>query len=116
VLTSFAVPLVLFALAAPAWADVTGYGLAAVGLGFANPVWLTAVQQEVPAEVMARVSAYDWLVSLGAQLLGYYAAGPVLGRLTGYPWLLAGAAVLVVVALLIPAGLPSVRDLRLRPA
>ena len=55
---------------------MAAYGLAAVGLGFANPVWLTAVQQEVPAEVLARVSAYDWLVSLGAQLLGY-AAGPV---------------------------------------
>jgi hypothetical protein len=40
--------------------------LAAVGLGFANPVWLTAVQREIPAEVPARVSAYDWLVSLGA--------------------------------------------------
>ena len=70
VLISFAAPLVLFALPAPAWADVTAYGLAAVGLGFANPVWLTAVQQEVPAAALARVSAYDWLVSLGAQLLG----------------------------------------------
>ena len=59
VLISFAAPLVLFALPAPAWADVTAYGLAAVGLGFANPVWLTAVQQEVPAAALARVSAYD---------------------------------------------------------
>jgi hypothetical protein len=57
VLTSCAVPLVLFAFAAPAWADVTAYGLAAVGLGFANPVWLTAVQQEIPAGALARVSA-----------------------------------------------------------
>ena len=56
-LTSCAAPLVLFAFAAPAWADVTAYGLAAVGLGFANPVWLTAVQQEIPAGALARVSA-----------------------------------------------------------
>ena len=115
VLTSLAAPLVLFALAAPAWADVTAYGLASVGLGFANPVWLTAVQQEVPAGALARVSAYDWLVSLGAQLLGY-AAGPVLAQSWGYTWPLSGAAILVAITLLVPASLPSVRGLRLRRA
>jgi hypothetical protein len=112
VLTSFAVPLVLFGLPAPAWADVTAYGLAAVGLGFANPVWLTAVQQEVPATALARVSAYDWLASLGAQLLGY-AAGPIFAHAAGFTWPLSGAAVLVVITLLVPASLPSVRALRL---
>ena len=91
---------------------MTAYGLAAVGLGFANPVWLTAVQQEVPASALARVSAYDWLVSLGAQLLGY-AAGPVLAHTAGFAWPLSGTAILVVITLLIPASLPSVRDLRL---
>lgn len=115
VLTSLAAPLVLFALAAPAWADVAAYGLAAIGLGFANPVWLTAVQQEVPAEVLARVSAYDWLVSLGAQLLGY-AAGPALAQAAGFTWPLSAAAALVVITLLVPASLPSVRDLRLHRA
>jgi hypothetical protein len=112
VLTSLAVPLVLFGLAAPAWAVVTAYGLAAVALGFANPVWLTAVQQEIPAEVLARVSAYDWLVSLGAQLLGF-AVGPALTQVAGFAWPLSAAAVLVVITLLVPASLPSVRGLRL---
>lgn len=112
VLTTFAVPLVLFAAAAPAWAVVAGFGLASAGNGFANPVWLTTVQQEVPAEVLARVSAYDWLVSLGAQLLGY-AAGPVLARAAGFAWPLSVTAVLVVITLVIPACLPSVRNLQL---
>lgn len=112
VLTSVAVPLVLFGLAAPAGAVVASYGLAAVGLGFANPVWLTAVQQEVPAEVLARVSAYDWLVSLGGQLLGY-AVGPILTQVAGFTWPLAAAAALVVISLLVPASLPSVRGVRL---
>jgi MFS family permease len=111
VLTSFAAPLLLFALAAPAWADVAAYGLAAVGLGFANPVWLTAVQHEIPAEVLARVSAWDWLVSLGAQLLGY-AAGPVLAQSSGFAWPLSGTAIAVVTTLLIAASLPSVREIR----
>lgn len=114
-LMSFAVPLVLFAVAAPAWAVVAGYGLAMACLGFLNPVWETAVQQEVPAEVLARVSAYDWLVSLGAMPLGYV-LGPVLARDFGYTWPLAGAAVLVVISLAIPVSLPGVRNLRLRHA
>lgn len=114
-LTIFAVPMVLFALPAPAWADVTAYGIAAVGLGFANPVWLTTVQQEIPADVLARVTAYDWLVSFGAQLLGY-AAAPILVQLPGRTWPLAAVAVLVVISLVIPSSLPSVRSLRLRRA
>ncbi len=114
-LMSYAMPLILFAVAAPAWAVVVAYGLAMACLGFLNPVWETAVQQEIPAEVLARVSAYDWLVSLGAMPLGY-ALGPALTREFGYTWPLAGAAVLVLVALSIPVCLPDVRNLRLRHA
>jgi predicted MFS family arabinose efflux permease len=114
-LMSYAAPLVLFAVAAPAWAVVVAYGLAMACLGFLNPVWETAVQQEVPAEVLARVSAYDWLVSLGAMPLGYV-LGPVLAREFGYAWPLTGAAVLVLITLSIPISLPDVRNLRLRHA
>jgi predicted MFS family arabinose efflux permease len=114
-LMSYAAPLVLFAVAAPAWAVVVAYGLAMACLGFLNPVWETAVQQEVPAEVLARVSAYDWLVSLGAMPLGY-ALGPILSREFGYTWPLAGAAVLVLITLSIPVSLPDVRNFRLRHA
>ena len=112
-LMSFAVPLVLFAVAAPAWTVVTAYGLAMACLGFLNPVWETAVQQEIPAAVLARVSAYDWLVSLGAMPLGY-ALGPILAREWGYTWPLTGAAILVLITLAVPVSLPDVRNLRLR--
>ncbi len=114
-LMSYAAPLVLFAVAAPAGAVVAAYGLAMACLGFLNPVWETAVQQEVPAEVLARVSAYDWLVSLGAMPLGFV-LGPVLAREFGYTWPLTGAAVLVLITLSIPVSLPDVRNLRLRHA
>lgn len=87
-LMSYAVPLVLFALAAPACLVVVAYGIAMACLGFLNPVWETAAQQGIPAGVLARVSAYDWLVSLGAMPLGY-ALGPVLSREFGYTWPLA---------------------------
>ncbi|HVT70026.1 MAG TPA: hypothetical protein VHF26_19905 [Trebonia sp.] len=108
-------PLILFAVAAPAWLVVAAYGVALGCLGFLNPVWETAVQHEVPAEVLGRVSAYDWLVSLGAMPLGY-ALGPVLAREFGYTWPLVGAAALVLVTLSIPVSLPEVRNLRLHPA
>src|SRR6201996_4988490 len=114
-LMSYAAPLILFAVAAPAGVIVVAYALAMACLGFLNPVWETAVQQEVPAEVLARVSAYDWLVSLGAMPLGY-ALGPALTREFGYTWPLAGAAVLVLIALAVPVSLPDVRNLRLRHA
>jgi hypothetical protein len=111
-LTTLALPLVLFAVAAPAWSVVAALGLASGFLGFGNPVWETVVQQEIPAEVLSRVSAYDWLVSLAAMPLGY-ALGPLLTRQFGFTWPLSGAAVLVIVTLLIPACLPAVRDVRL---
>jgi hypothetical protein len=91
------------------------YGLALGFLGFANPVWETVVQQEIPAEVLARVSAYDWLVSLSAMPLGY-ALGPALTRQLGFTWPLCGTAVLVLVTLLVPASLPTVRAVRLSHA
>jgi hypothetical protein len=112
-LMSFAVPLVMFAIAAPAWIVVGTYGLAIAFLGFGNPVWETVVQQEIPGEVLARVSAYDWLVSLAAMPLGY-ALGPALSRQLGFTWPLAGAAVAVLLTLLVPACLPAVRSVRLR--
>jgi MFS family permease len=112
-LMSYAAPLVLFAVAAPGWAVVAAYGLAMACLGFLNPVWETAVQQEIPPEVLARVSAYDWLVSLGAMPLGYV-LGPVLAREFGYAWPLTSAAILVLISLSIPVSLSDVRNLRLR--
>jgi Major Facilitator Superfamily len=112
-LMSFAAPLILFAVAAPAWVIVVAYGFAMACLGFLNPVFETAVQQEVPAEVLARVSAYDWLVSLSAMPLGYV-LGPVLTREFGYTWPLVGAAALVLISLAVPVSLPDVRNLRLQ--
>ncbi len=112
-LVTYAVPLLLFAFAAPAWAVVGCYGIAIACLGFMNPVWETVVQQQVPSHVLARVTAYDWLVSLGAMPLGY-ALGPTLGAAFGPTWPLVGAAVLVVITMSAPALVPDVRNMRLR--
>jgi MFS family permease len=111
-LLSYAAPLALFAVAAPAWAVVGSYGIALGCLGFFNPTWETVVQQQVPPHVLARVDAYDWLVSMGGMPLGY-ALGPALAGSLGSTTVLGGAAVLVVIAMVGPALVPDVRRLRL---
>ncbi len=109
-LSLLAVPLVLLAVAAPAPAVVAGQALSLAALGFLNPVWETAVQQHVPADKLARVSAYDMLVSLAAMPLGYALAAPAAGLLgTATPLLL--SAVLVVVTTAGTAAVPAVRRL-----
>ena len=111
-LVTYAAPLLLFAFAAPAWTVVGAYGIALGCLGFMNPVWETVVQQQIPEHVLARVTAYDWLVSLGAMPLGY-ALGPLIAGAVGPTWPLAGAAILVVVTMSMPALVPDVRNMRL---
>ncbi|MEU8528186.1 MFS transporter [Streptomyces sp. NPDC048629] len=73
-LATYALPLVLLALPAPAPVTIAAYGIAQAGLGFLSPVWETAVQRAVPAHALARVTSYDWLLSLAAMPLGYVLA------------------------------------------
>lgn len=110
-LTLYALPLALLAAAAPAPAVVAPYGLAVGGLGFLGPVWETAVQQAVPARVLARVTSYDWLLSLAAMPLGYALAPPAADA-WGSAAPLLGAAALVVLTSRGTLAVPGVR----RPA
>lgn len=107
-LASYALPLILLAVAAPAAAVVVAYGLALTALGYLNPIWETVVQGQFPPHVLARVTSYDWLVSLGAMPLGY-AVAPLAARLWGEPVPLAVAGVLVLVACGGTALVPGVR-------
>lgn len=110
-LASYAIPLALFAFAAPAPLLVASYGMSLTALGFLNPIWDTTVQQAVPPSVLARVMAYDWLVSLAAQPLGL-ALAPVAAAAWSPTVPLLIAAGLVAVACLGTAAVPGVRRLR----
>ncbi|MGW8885098.1 MFS transporter [Streptomyces sp. NPDC055749] len=107
-LATYALPLALLALSAPAWATIAAYGVALAGLGFLGPVWETSVQTAVPAHALARVTSYDWLLSLGAMPLGY-ALAPLAAAAWGPEVPLAAAAVAVAVACLGTAAVPGVR-------
>ncbi|MFJ9678348.1 MFS transporter [Streptomyces sp. NPDC101194] len=109
-LATYALPLGLLAVHAPAAATIAAYGVALAGLGFLNPVWETTVQSAVPAQALARVTSYDWLLSLGAMPLGYTLA-PLAASAWGAEVPLAVAAVAVGGACLATAAVPGVRRL-----
>lgn len=104
----YALPLCLLAAHAPVAVCVTAYGIAMAGLGYLNPVWETAVQSAVPAHALARVTSYDWLLSLGATPLGY-ALAPLAASAWGAEVPLGTAGVLVGAACLATALVPGVR-------
>ncbi|MCP9981582.1 hypothetical protein [Actinomadura madurae] len=89
---------------------IGAYGLALTGLGVLNPTWETVVQMSIPPQALARVTSYDWLLSLAAAPLGYALA----------PWAASNwnasaplwtAAVLVAASCLATAAVPGVRRL-----
>ncbi|MFB7279665.1 MFS transporter [Streptomyces hydrogenans] len=110
-LASYALPLLLLAAGAPAWAVVAAYGLAQGGLGFLTPVWDTVVQRAVPEQVLARVVSYDSLLSFAAMPVGYTLA-PLAADAWGPGVPLVTAAVLVGGCCLATALVPGVRKLR----
>ncbi|MER7520012.1 MFS transporter [Streptomyces sp. NPDC126499] len=110
-LATYALPLLLLAAGAPAPLVIGAYGLAQVGLGFLTPVWETAVQRAVPAHALARVTSYDWLLSLAAMPLGY-ALAPLAASAWGPGVPLTAAAVAVAGCCLATAFVPGVRGFR----
>ncbi|WP_329401376.1 MFS transporter [Streptomyces melanogenes] len=107
-LATYALPLTLLALSAPAPVCIAAYGIAQLGLGFLSPVWETAVQSAIPGHALARVTSYDWLLSLAAMPVGY-ALGPLAADAWGPEVPLLAAAFVVGGACLATAAVPGVR-------
>jgi MFS family permease len=82
----------LLALPAPAWCIALAY----VGEGFAVGIfvtaWETALQSHIPAEMLARVGAWDWLGTIGGMPLGYALTGPIVDAVGTGPTLVGVAA------------------------
>ncbi|MGW1462971.1 MFS transporter [Streptomyces sp. NPDC002308] len=114
-LATYALPLALLAASAPSWATVTSYGFALAGLGFLGPVWDTSVMSAIPEQVLARVTSYDWLISIATMPLGYVLA-PLAASVTGPGLPLGVAAAAVLATCLATAARPSVRHFTDTPA
>ncbi|MFI6514426.1 MFS transporter [Spirillospora sp. NPDC050679] len=114
-LALLALPLALLASGSPAPYLIGSYGLALFGLGVLNPLWETTVQMSIPAHALARVTSYDWLLSLAAAPLGY-ALAPLAASAWGSEAPLLTAGALVAVACLGTAAVPGIRRPMALPA
>jgi MFS family permease len=106
-------PFPLLALAYVAPVPVIAIGAFLGGASFAvfDTQWQTTMQREVPAEVLSRVSAYDWFGSLVFLPVGYAIAGPVASVVGIRTVFFAGTAYMcaAVAALML---VPSIRHMR----
>lgn len=98
------------ALAVPVPTPVLAAAMFAAGCSIAvfGVAWMTALRQEIPEEMLSRVSSYDWLGSVAAMPLGTAVAGPAAEAfgMSGALWGSAGLTVLLTAAVLLA---PEVR-------
>jgi|HubBroStandDraft_1064217.scaffolds.fasta_scaffold01972_4 MFS family permease len=74
------------------------WGIAGVGVSIFQVLWRTAVQKDIPDELIARVTALDWLGSQGLMPVGYALAGAIVTFTGARDLLLAGALLVLLVA------------------
>jgi MFS family permease len=113
-LTLGALVLVALALQLPVVVIVTCTVLCFAGVTFLNEIWSTVMQQLIPAEVMARVSSFDWTLSLVAMPVGYALSGIAATSIGVSGTLLLGALVLALPNALVVL-VPGVRGIRRLP-
>ncbi|MFJ3309392.1 MFS transporter [Streptomyces sp. NPDC086549] len=92
-----AVPLVVLAEAPGALLLTVAMFANGMALEQFGVAWDVSLQENIPADRLARVYAYDALGSFVALPLGEMAAGPLAGRLGVHTTLLGGAALVVLV-------------------
>jgi predicted MFS family arabinose efflux permease len=112
VLILFEVPFYLALAAAAPVPVIVVFALAgSIAMNFANTLWITVLQANVPEHALSRVSSYDWLGSLVFLPAGYMLAGPVAESI-GVAETLVFAAVWTVVSTCAVLSLESVRGVR----
>lgn len=88
--------------------------LAGVGVSLFFTVWDLTIQQQVPPEATARVSAYDWAAAVGLMPLGLALSSPVAGAIGVEETMRLGTLVGILCALACLA-VPAVRAVRRPP-
>jgi MFS family permease len=94
----------------PALAVAVANGLFVFGISYGNAVYEAVLQRQIPPERLARVSSFDWMVSIVFAPLGQGLAGP-LAVAVGNDAVLLAAAGLVFVSCAAGVAVPSVRSL-----
>jgi hypothetical protein len=84
--------------------------LCGIGTTVFNTLFETALQHNIPAKALSRVSAYEWFGSVACQPIGQATAGPLAAGVGVYPTLwLTGIAQLLII--LIALAVPAIRRL-----
>ncbi|THA50414.1 MFS transporter [Streptomyces sp. A1136] len=108
-----ALPLLALAVRAPLVVVAAGAVLAGIGLDIAIVCWHTALQEQLPSEVLGRVNSLSSTGELMAVPLGYLVVGATASALGPTSVLLASAAVMTLATLVLLAA-PSVWAIRRR--
>ncbi len=103
-------PLAAIAAGGGTWIIAATALVAGAGMELFEVQYAYSMQRNIPQEKMARVAAYDGLVSFGALPLGYALAGPAITRY-GVSSTSAVAAGAILVATLLTLAAPGVRQL-----
>ncbi|MDO0939248.1 MFS transporter [Streptomyces sp. DG2A-72] len=109
---SLALPLAAMAAAAPLPVLVAATAAAGTGLAVSMTVWSGLVQERIPADRLSRALSYSTLGQLVPVPFGYLLAGPV-SRAVGVRATLAGGALVIVLAAVVPLLIRQVRALAL---
>jgi predicted MFS family arabinose efflux permease len=109
-LTLFAIPPALLAVGAPAAVVAAGMFLAGLGMMLGISLYEATLQRRVPADVLSRVSAYDWFGSLALQPVGLAIWGPI-ALAIGVEAALWVASALLLVSILAPLAVREVRTM-----
>ncbi|MEW2243502.1 MFS transporter [Streptomyces sp. NPDC026666] len=109
---SLALPLAAMGAAAPLPVLVAATVAAGTGLAVSMTVWSGLVQERIPADRLSRALSYSTLGQLVPVPFGYLLAGPV-SRAVGVRATLAGGALVIVLAAVVPLLIRQVRTLAL---
>jgi MFS family permease len=100
--------LIGFALVSAPWQAVVIGFLEGIGFTVGNVIWVTLMHRHVPSELLGRVSALDWFVSIGLTPVSFALAGPV-AEAIGIDATLIGAGVLASIATFAFLAVPGLR-------
>ena len=111
----YPMPCLLLALHAPVWGVAAGALAAGVGSAVSNTFWTTALQQQVPPEMLARVTAFSLTGSFALGSAAFTVIGPI-AAVAGAGTVLGFAAAWGILSPAVVLAVPAVWSVGWRPA
>jgi MFS family permease len=113
-LTLTALQLLATAVPEPTVVIMAACVVGEAGFMFLSEIWFSTIPQLLPADLLARATSFDWLVSIISMPLGFAITGPVADHIGIRTTLVAAAFIMVVPCILIVL-VPGVRQVKRTP-